>query len=135
MNHRYLAFALARITLGINFLGHGLVRLPKLDAFRTGMVKDFERTFLPGPIVSAFATVLPFIEFALGLFLIIGIFTKQSLAGCAILMMILLFGTCMKEAWDSAGSQMLYALFIAFLLFNLEYNSLSIDTRKKPSTY
>lgn len=136
MNHRYLAFALARITLGINFLGHGLVRLPKLEVFRNWMVKYFEGTMLPAGIVSPFATVLPFIEFALGLFLIIGMFTKQTLIASALLIIILLFGTCIKEAWDAAGSQMLYALFIAMLLFNLDYNAWSIDTRNnKPNTY
>ncbi|MCK7557018.1 DoxX family membrane protein [Chitinophaga sedimenti] len=135
MNHRYLAFALARITLGINFLVHGLVRLPKLEAFRTGMVKGFEGTMMPGALVAPFATVLPFIEFAIGLFLIIGLFTKQSLTACALLMMALLLGTGLKEDWGAAGSQMVYALYIALLLFNLDYNAIAVDTRKKPTSY
>ncbi|UYQ91625.1 DoxX family protein [Chitinophaga horti] len=135
MTNRHLAYALARITLGINFLGHGLVRLPKLEGFRNWMVKLFEGTMMPPSLVAPFATILPFIEFALGMFLIIGLFTRQSLVACAVLMMILLFGTCLREAWDAAGSQMLYALYIALLLFFIEYNAMAIDTRKRTSDY
>jgi len=37
MSNQQLAFLLARITLGINLFIHGLVRIPKLNAFAEGV--------------------------------------------------------------------------------------------------
>ena len=38
---RRLAYLLLRLTLGINILLHGAVRLPALGAFAEGMVQEF----------------------------------------------------------------------------------------------
>ena len=32
-------------------------------------------------------------------------------------MFVLMFGVCMKQDWNAAGQQMLYALILAILLF------------------
>ena len=48
-----LAFVLGRLLLGLNFLLHGLVRLPKLEVFRAGIVKEFAAAPLPPGLVSA----------------------------------------------------------------------------------
>ena len=41
------AYTLLRITMGVNFLGHGLVRFSKLDTFRNWMTGAFQNTILP----------------------------------------------------------------------------------------
>ena len=46
-----LAFVIARITIGINFLLHGVVRLPKMEGFASGLSKGFEGTMLPPALV------------------------------------------------------------------------------------
>jgi thiosulfate dehydrogenase (quinone) large subunit len=57
---RRLAFAFLRITLGLNILMHGAVRLPILSVFVAELVKEFAKTPLPAAVVKAFAYSLPF---------------------------------------------------------------------------
>lgn len=125
--NRQLAFVLLRITMGINFFGHGAVRLPKIPKLREGMMEMFKGSVLPEPLVYGFGTVLPIAEFVIGILLILGLYTKNALAAGAIVMIILIFGSCMIERFDNAGGQMLYALMYFFLIFYLEYNHLSLD--------
>jgi len=54
-------------------------------------------------------------------FIIFGIASKKSLAATAIFVMMLITGCALKEDWGAVGTQMLYALFIFFLLKNLKY--------------
>ncbi len=121
------AFALLRITMGVNFLGHGLVRFSKLNGFRDWMVTTFQDSLIPSFAVTAWGSILPFLEFGIGLLLILGLFTyRVSIAG-AIVIIILLIGSTLIENWDWAGMQMIYGLFFYFLISNVEKNSWSID--------
>lgn len=121
------AFALLRITMGINFLGHGLVRFSKLNGFRDWMVTSFKDSLIPSFAVSIWGTVLPFVEFGIGLLLILGLFTYRASITGAIVIIFLLFGSTLIENWDWAGMQMIYGLFFYFLITNTEKNSWSID--------
>lgn len=121
LTNNQLAFLLARITLGINFFLHGFVRIPKLEAFASGLTQGFEGKMLPLALVEMIAYAIPFIEVILGGFIIFGIFSKKSLAATAIFIMMLITGCAFKEDWGAVGTQMLYALFIFFLLKNLKY--------------
>ena len=121
------AFLLARITLGINLLIHGLVRLPKLSAFANGIVKDYQDSILPEFLITIFGYGLPFIETLLGLFLLLGYKTKHSSIGTGFLIVVLIFGSALQENWQLVSSQMVYAIFIFLLISNLEHNVFSID--------
>ena len=74
MDDRALGRALLRLTLGINLVVHGLVRVPKLSAFAAGMARDFQPTILPSGLVQAFALALPFAEAAVGALITVGLF-------------------------------------------------------------
>src|SRR5260370_38157307 len=76
---RRLAFAFLRFTLGLNILMHGAVRLPILSAFVAGLVKEFAKTPLPAVVVKAFAYSLPFAEGLVGLFVLVGLWTRSAL--------------------------------------------------------
>ncbi|CAL2086711.1 conserved membrane hypothetical protein [Tenacibaculum dicentrarchi] len=121
------AFALLRIIMGINFLGHGLVRFSKLNGFRDWMVTTFQDSLIPSFTVSIWGTVLPFAEFGIGLLLILGLFTYRASITGAIVIIFLLFGSTLIENWDWAGIQMIYGLFFYFLISNTEKNCWSID--------
>lgn len=129
LSNEQLAYALARITMGAAMFGHGLVRMPKLAGFRDWMVKLYDGV-MPAQLVGAFATILPFIELLIGLLLIVGLFTRSALVAGAILMIVLILGSCMKENWEVVGSQMIYGLFYYFLIRNLALNAIAIDWRK-----
>ena len=131
MSNHQLAFLLARITLGINLFLHGFVRIPKLEMFANGLTQGFEGTMLPLALVAVVAYAIPFIEVVLGIFILLGIYSKKVLAAAAIFIMLLITGCAFKEDWSAIGTQMLYALFIFFLLKNLEYEVWTLKKSNK----
>jgi thiosulfate dehydrogenase [quinone] large subunit len=125
-----LAYLLTRVAVGISLFGHGVVRLPKAGAFSEWMRDRFEKSWLPAPVVGTFGYVLPWIEFGIGLLLIIGLFTRSALIGGALLMIALIAGCCLIEDWSAIPSQLMHAGFCALLLVFLErYNYYSFDRR------
>lgn len=131
LSNNQLAFFLARITIGINLLVHGLVRLPKLSTFATGMAKGFENSHLPEFIVLPFGYILPFIETLLGTLLVLGFKTKYAAAAGFLLIAILILGSGLKEDWGAVGTQMVYAIFFFLLIKNLDHNRIALDINKK----
>lgn len=117
-----------RLALGVNLLGHGLIRLPKIPEFRDWMTGVFATGPLPIPMVGAFATVLPAIEALIGLALVLGWKTRSAAVAAGALMVCLIFGSCTLEKWEWAGGQMLYALFAGLLLLFLRHDRYSLDT-------
>ena len=66
-----IAYALFRITLGLDMFMHGVMRLPTLGAWVNTTAKLFEMSFLPMSWVRAFLYFLPFPEGLIGLCLIL----------------------------------------------------------------
>lgn len=122
-----LAYLILRLTIGVNIFVHGLVRIPKLDAFNVWMVDYFKDTFLPEFMVSQLAYAMPFMEFIVGALLIIGLFTRKALLAGALLMVVLIFGACLRENWEWASFQLIYALFYFILSYLIDLNKFSID--------
>lgn len=121
------AFLILRLAIAISMLGHGLVRLPKLNTFSQWMIGSFEKTMLPKTLVVAFSYALPFAEFTVGLLLLSGLFTKPAVIAGAMLMLLLLLGTTMVENWEAIPSQLVHIIFFAMLLQFLENNSYALD--------
>lgn len=122
-----IAYLLLRLTIGISMFGHGLVRLTKLTAFSNGMAATFSHSLLPQALVKAFALILPFMEFAIGCLLLTGLFTRSALMAGGVLMIMLIFGTCMIENWDALVPQLIHSLFFAILLHYISANVFSLD--------
>ncbi|MFD3001555.1 DoxX family protein [Pontibacter toksunensis] len=128
MNTSSLSYLLARLPIALSMFGHGLVRLPKLNEFSNSMVGQFESTWLPTALVSPFSYVLPFLEFTVGVLLILGLFTRTALVVGALLMLALIFGSSLLENWSSIATQMFYGVYFAGLLFFEDsYNHYSLD--------
>jgi len=121
------AYILLRLALGLSMLGHGLVRIPKLSVFSTWMLEAYEKSILPIVLVRPFSYVLPFVELSLGLLLLMGLFTRISLMGAGLVMLALIFGTCMLESWEWLPSQLIHILFVALLLTYIGNNTISVD--------
>ena len=124
---RKLAYLVLRFTLGLSILMHGLVRLPHLTAFADATVKLFVATPLPASLVHSFALTLVFLETAVGLLLVLGLWTRTALLLGALLMAFLIFGTALRSDWSTLAIQLFYAFLYATLLATREYNSYSID--------
>ena len=123
-----LSFLLARLAVGMSMFGHGLVRLPKLQGFSHWMVGQFEKSMLPEIIVTPFSYILPIAELLVGIFLLIGLFTRQALVAGSLVMIALIFGSSMIEEWGAIPSQLIHAAFFSILLiFEKSYNSFAVD--------
>ena len=75
-----MAYVLLRVAMGVDFLGHGTIRLLHGNvAFAQGMVKQMTETPLPSAFVYGFGWILPFVEFAIGVLLVAGLWTRWAL--------------------------------------------------------
>ena len=124
---RQLAYAILRLTLGVNLLVHGLVRLPQLASFAHSLVQAFAKTPLPPQLIRLFAFVLPFAETFVGLLLTLGLWTRLALVSGGLLTIALVFGTALRSDWDTLGIQMIYAAIYYLLLVGRICDRFSID--------
>ncbi|GAA3955437.1 DoxX family membrane protein [Chitinophaga oryziterrae] len=128
MINNITTFLILRLAIGASMFGHGLVRLPKLAKFSAWMTGSFEKSMIPTALVEPFSYALPVAEFLIGLLLILGLFTRVSLIGGGVVMILLIFGTAMIENWDAIPSQLIHAAFFAVLLNYVgTYNGYSLD--------
>jgi thiosulfate dehydrogenase [quinone] large subunit len=104
--HDFLKDGFARI-----FTGSGL------PGFAQGMVKSMSSTQLLPSVVLATGYAIPCVELLIGTLLLLGLFTRATLTLALLLMFVLMFGIGLKQDWNVAGQQLLYALVLALLLF------------------
>ena len=126
MDSKYAYFFL-RLPIAMSMLGHGLVRLPKLETFAQGMVTQFSESMLPAALVYPFGLAVPVIELVLGILLLLGLFTRSSLYAGLLLMTVLIFGTAMIENWTGITSQLVHSLYFALVLIMLPHDRFSLD--------
>ena len=117
IDNKALAIHLLRISFGINYFFHGLVRLPNLEKFVTGMQNTFENTILPNFLVTPIANGIPFIEIIIGILLLLNKYTRETLIATFILMNILVIGSSFAQKWDIVGLQATYIGFLFILLY------------------
>ncbi len=128
VDHRELAYALLRVAFGVNFLGHGVVRVYHgVGIFAATTAGHLAQSPLPHGLVMGFSYAIPWIEVLLGLGLMAGLLTGWALALGAVFMMALTIGVASNQQWDVAGQQLMYSVIFFGLLFLLEYNRFSLD--------
>lgn len=126
--NRRTAYAIFRVTLGLNIFLHGFVRiLTGPSAFEAQTERLFTNTFLRAGQVHFFLSILPYIEAAVGSLIVVGLFTFWALVAGALLMLVLIFGTAARQDWTTVGIQTAYGLFYYFLISRNQDNWLAID--------
>jgi thiosulfate dehydrogenase [quinone] large subunit len=136
INDKSLAYALLRIALGVNFAGHGLIRIYNgVGPFAASTAEHLAKSPLPHSFTLGFSYTIPFLEAVLGLTLILGVFTRISLVCGAVFMMFLTIGVTANQQWDVASQQLLYSVVFFLLLYLIENNALALDNylRSTPS--
>jgi thiosulfate dehydrogenase (quinone) large subunit len=124
-----LAYSLLRIFVGLNLMMHGVSRLMAgAGQFAAKLDTQFSHTMLPAWSIHVFGLVLPPIEALLGFLLLIGLRTRVTLIAAMIWLAILTFGSSLIQDWAAAGTQLVYALAFALLLFLRRFNALSVDS-------
>ncbi len=131
LSNKTLAIHLFRISFGINYFFHGIVRIPNLDKFVAGMQSTFQDTLLPGFLVTPLAYAIPFAEIIIGLLLLLNKFTRETLIATIILMNILVIGSSFAQKWDLVGLQSTYIGFLFLLLYFMNDNQTTIQKIKQ----
>ncbi len=126
-----MAYALFRITLGVNMFFHGFMRIiGDTGAWVEGLVATFSDSFLPEMWIRIFLYVLPWYELVLGTLLTLGLFTWWSCVGGALMMLVLLFGNTTRQDWGTAGNNMHYTLYFCLLIAAHAWDSFCLDNRR-----
>ena len=128
---RRIAYALLRAIIGVNLAVHGISRLlAGPHAFAASLIGMFHATLLPAWSLNAFGLVLPWIEAALGLLILFGAATRYALIAASLTILVLTFGSTLRQDWESAGLQLIYAAIYAALLAFRRENAYSIDAMR-----
>ena len=126
---RNAAYALVRAVMGVVFLVNGLLKVVGgVDNWKTVLGESMANTMLPPAMVSAFGTVLPFLEITLGALLLIGLFTAQVLVATGALLIVLTFGT-LVQAQDASNvaHNVFYTVVVGLLLWLESANAWALD--------
>ena len=123
------AYTILRLTFGFNILLHGLSRIfAGHAAFLAYLNHYFEKApLISASMLPAFARVLPPIETALGILLVLGLWTRFALIAGGLVITMLAIGTNLAQDWTVAGLQLIYAFFYCYLLVHRDLNSASVD--------
>jgi thiosulfate dehydrogenase [quinone] large subunit len=125
-----LPYALLRIALGLNICLHGVVRWAAgLRNFAGSLLPMFQKTPLPAWSVYSFGYVLPIVEALVGACVLFGFQTKRALISGSVLMLVLTFGSTLRQDWPTVGIQLMYSLVYSLLLAGTPVNYYSIDSR------
>ena len=131
-NHREIAYALLRITVGVIFLFFGIGKfMGGVGNFAGGMVQHFAGK-LPSALVLPFSYVLPFAEVILGALILLGLFNVFALSLSGLLLVALTFGTVMLGDAPTVAHNVQYALVNFVLLYFADYNGYSVDRLRRP---
>jgi thiosulfate dehydrogenase [quinone] large subunit len=77
--------------------------------------------------VYGFGLALPWVEAVLGFLVLVGLRTRSALIGGSTLIFVLTFGSTLRQDWESAGLQLIYAGIYAALLSYRNRNIYSLD--------
>lgn len=123
-----LPYALLRIALGLNICMHGIVRWATgLRSFAESLVPMFQKTPMPPWSVYSFGYFLPIVEATVGACVFFGFQTRRALISGAVLMLVLSFGSTLRQDWPTVGIQLTYSLVYSLLLAGIQFNSYGVD--------
>lgn len=119
---------LLRLLLGMLFLVAGLGKFGDLAAFRGYIHKEFDPTFLAGPLLVVFSYALPFVEVAAGALLVLGLFTRPALVLTALTLIALFFGKLVVADRQTTAFIAVYFLITVYTLRSAENNRYALDS-------
>jgi thiosulfate dehydrogenase (quinone) large subunit len=126
---RALGYFILRLSLGVDMIMHYVVRTWGVSQdFVPVTEKMFVGNLLPMSWVHYFLTYLPYFEGVLGVLLILGLWSRWAITAEGLLVTVLMFGTALRSDWTVVSHQMIYILFVYFLLAAEQYDYFSVDS-------
>lgn len=125
-----VAYGCLRFIFGVDICFHGVSRLlSDHSVFLAYLTQSMAHApLIPKAVLPAFAAVLPWIEAAVGLLILLGLFTRVALIVGFAVMAMLMVGITLAQDWNVAGLQLVYCLIYFVLLTYRDRNYLSFDT-------
>jgi len=131
MADKVLAYTVFRLFMGLNMLMHGAVRLgSNYGEFLQWAQNLFAESWLPVWLVTLEARLIPGVEIAIGVLLLLGYKTRWAVVAAVGLLATLLFGMILLQDWEIVSRHLIYALCFYVLLHNLEFNEVSLDQKR-----
>ncbi len=125
------AALLLRWGLGVLFFIAGLGKFLAPggpSAVAEKILEGFKNTYLPEFTTSTFLHVLPYMEITVGAALLIGIFSREALIACGLLLLALTFGKAVQMDAPVVASNLNYVFVTAVALwFSARDNRYSLD--------
>lgn len=118
-----------RWAIGMLFLVAGLRKFfdPGPAVFMEKIVEQFQETILSQILLRPYGYCLPFIEVALGLFLVVGLYRRTALMLTALLLLSLAFGQLLLGKNDQVGSIFIDLLLTAWALMHSRHDRFHLD--------
>jgi thiosulfate dehydrogenase [quinone] large subunit len=121
-----------RVGIGILFFFAGLnkfLREGGAMGVADSIIERFADTFLPSLLLVPYAYALPYAEIAVGVLLILGLFSRPAILFACALLVSLAFGLFVDQNGDSAAMVLNYLLIAAVALWCISRdNRYSLDT-------
>ncbi len=115
--------ALGRWGFGLMFLFFGVGKLLALRQFvNVYLLPQFAKTWLPQWLLIPYGYVLPFVEVALGVCLLLGLVRQATLITAGLLLLSLTFGQVLLQQPPVVFQNLGYVFFIAALLYFGEHD-------------
>jgi thiosulfate dehydrogenase [quinone] large subunit len=122
------AYSLLRLTLGLNICFHGVVRWAAgLSSFAHSLLPMFQKTPLPAWSVYGFGLALPVLETFIGAALAVGFRTRTVAFAGALLMLVLTFGSTLRQDWPTVGIQLTYSFIYCALIAGARFDGYCLD--------
>ena len=80
-----------------------------------------------------FGYVLPILEALVGAAVLFGLQTRRALQAGSILMLVLMFGSSLREDWPTVGIQLTYSVVYCILIAGVRFDGFGIDRLKRSS--
>jgi len=120
---------LIRFGLGLLFFVAGLGKFLKGAAgVSAGIVTMFKETWLPFFMIEPYAYVLPYLELAIGVLLLLGLFRLLALTVGGLLMLSLAFGMLVAGQGDVAAHNLIDVMLFAAALFTSPWDRIKLDS-------
>jgi thiosulfate dehydrogenase (quinone) large subunit len=104
-----------------------------LTSFAGSLVPMFPKAPFSPMSVCSFGCVLPIVEALVGGWLLFGLQTGRALISSSVLMLVLTFGSAMRQDGPTVSEQLTYSLIYSLLLAGIRFNPYSVDSRLRRS--
>ncbi len=102
--------------MGLNLTIHGTARIRRRPAcLRRIPGEHLSHDALPARSVMIFGLSMPWVEAATGQLLLLGLLTRATLIASFLTLLALTFDTTLRQDWEIAGTQLIYAVIYAAL--------------------